>query len=146
VQLDSLSPKDDIWCQTVAHIQIELPLTRPTVAFSTEADVDDAAVAGGDAAMDEASAADVAAAGAAPVDLEVVSDDSGTATEEDATRPVLDLAVRDATAQIIVRLAASALSSKVLPSVMYQLEKAGTAAGESWNGNNMVQSMHAMLI
>ena len=75
--------------------------------------MDDAAVAGGDAAMDEASAADVAAAGAAPVDLEVASDDSGTATEEDATRPVLEPAVRDATAQIIVRLAGSALSSKV---------------------------------
>jgi hypothetical protein len=81
-------------------------------ALRAEADVDDAAAAaGGDAAMDDALAADMAAA---PAD-EVASDDSGTATEEDATRPVLEPGVRDATAEIIVRLAGSALSSKVGP-------------------------------
>lgn len=73
---------------------------------------DAAAAAGGDAAMEDASTVDLAAA---PAD-EVASDDSGTATEEDAMRPVLEPGVRDATAEIIVRLAGSALSSKVLPS------------------------------
>lgn len=87
---------------------------RPcAVLHCAEADADDVvAAANGDAAMDDALAADMAVAGAVPAD-EVASDDSGTATEEDATRPVLEPAVRDATAQIIVRLAGSALSSKV---------------------------------
>lgn len=65
--------------------------------------------------MEDAAADDAAAAADAEEAVDdVASDDSGTAEDEaSGGGPVLTPAVRDAVAQIIVRLAASAQSSKV---------------------------------